>query len=134
MSALGLAMEAMVTLLTPKFIAFFLILCELDSKNFAFAELTSLRSGIIVNVSVAFDPIEVEAAFYRYGCGERHSISKIEADFYSKLCEPFLQHIAGREMYHLWHEEHTCVLQRTASGESADLLRLLQSAKTSVSS
>ncbi|KAG1737631.1 hypothetical protein EDB19DRAFT_1928366 [Suillus lakei] len=49
MSALGLALESMITLLTMKFIPVFLIL------------------WIISNVSVAFYPIEVLPAVFRYG-------------------------------------------------------------------
>ncbi|KAG1890397.1 hypothetical protein F4604DRAFT_1568022 [Suillus subluteus] len=49
MSALGLALESMITLLTIKFIPIFLIL------------------WIISNVSVAFYPIEVLPAVFRYG-------------------------------------------------------------------
>ncbi|KAG2345658.1 hypothetical protein BDR05DRAFT_930307 [Suillus weaverae] len=49
MSALGLALESMITLLTIKFIPIFLIL------------------WIIANVSVAFYPIEVLPAVFRYG-------------------------------------------------------------------
>ncbi|KAG8712219.1 hypothetical protein FRC08_014877 [Ceratobasidium sp. 394] len=49
MSALGLATEAMVTILTPKFMAFFLI------------------PLIIVNVSVATLPFDLQPWFYQYG-------------------------------------------------------------------
>jgi len=49
MSALGLAVEALVTILTPKFIPFFLIL------------------WIISNVSVSYYPIEVLPNVFRYG-------------------------------------------------------------------
>lgn len=49
MSALGLALESMITILTIKFIPIFLIL------------------WIISNVSVAFYPIEVLPAVFRYG-------------------------------------------------------------------
>jgi len=49
MAALGLAVEAAVTLLTPRFIAFFLIL------------------WIICNVSVSFFPIEILPTVFRYG-------------------------------------------------------------------
>ncbi|KAG9019318.1 hypothetical protein FRB90_004031, partial [Tulasnella sp. 427] len=51
MAALGLATEAMITLLTPRFIAYFLI------------------ALIITNVSVASVPITLQPAFYRYGYG-----------------------------------------------------------------
>lgn len=49
MLSVGLALEAMITLLTPKFMPFFMI------------------SWIITNVSVCFMPIEVLPHFYRYG-------------------------------------------------------------------
>ncbi|KAI0686706.1 hypothetical protein BC835DRAFT_1420255 [Cytidiella melzeri] len=49
MLALGLALEAMVTLLTPRFIPFFLVL------------------WIIVNVSVVFFPVEILPTIFRYG-------------------------------------------------------------------
>ncbi|KAJ8695609.1 hypothetical protein PTI98_008197 [Pleurotus ostreatus] len=49
MTALGLAVEAMFTLLTPRFIPFFLVL------------------WIISNVSTCFYPLETLPAFYRYG-------------------------------------------------------------------
>ena len=49
MCALGLAMEAMITLLTPAFAPFFLIL------------------WIISNVSVCYFPIELLPAVFRYG-------------------------------------------------------------------
>ncbi|EJD42087.1 hypothetical protein AURDEDRAFT_168879 [Auricularia subglabra TFB-10046 SS5] len=49
MSALGLAIEALVTVLTPRFIPYFLIL------------------WIISNVSVAFYPIELLPGVYKYG-------------------------------------------------------------------
>jgi len=45
----GLAVEAMVTILTPKFISFFLVL------------------WIISNVSVSYYPIEILPTIYRYG-------------------------------------------------------------------
>ncbi|KAF8596973.1 hypothetical protein BDV93DRAFT_500004 [Ceratobasidium sp. AG-I] len=51
MAALGLATEAMVTILTPRFMAFFLI------------------PLIICNVSVASVPFELQPWFYRYGYG-----------------------------------------------------------------
>ncbi|KAG8887195.1 hypothetical protein FRC00_000507 [Tulasnella sp. 408] len=51
MSGLGLATEAMITLLTPRFIAYFLI------------------ALIISNVSVASVPIVIQPTFYRYGYG-----------------------------------------------------------------
>ncbi|KAL1690683.1 hypothetical protein GGG16DRAFT_55197 [Schizophyllum commune] len=51
MLALGLALEAMITLLTVRFIPFFLLL------------------WIISNISVAFMPIEVLPAVFRYGYG-----------------------------------------------------------------
>ncbi|KAG8911645.1 hypothetical protein FRC01_005605 [Tulasnella sp. 417] len=51
MAALGLATEAMITLLTPRFIAYFLI------------------ALIISNVSVASVPIVLQPSFYRYGYG-----------------------------------------------------------------
>ena len=49
MCALGLATESIITILTPRFIPFFLLL------------------WIIANVSVAFFPIELLPGFYRYG-------------------------------------------------------------------
>ncbi|KZT43644.1 hypothetical protein SISSUDRAFT_978122 [Sistotremastrum suecicum HHB10207 ss-3] len=49
MCALGLAIEALVTLLTPRFIPFFLI------------------TWIIVNVSVCFYPIEILPGVFKYG-------------------------------------------------------------------
>ncbi|KZV66913.1 hypothetical protein PENSPDRAFT_744631 [Peniophora sp. CONT] len=49
MAALGLATESVITILTPRFIPFFLLL------------------WIIANVSVAFFPIELLPGFYRYG-------------------------------------------------------------------
>ncbi|KAL0954143.1 hypothetical protein HGRIS_005282 [Hohenbuehelia grisea] len=49
MTALGLAIEAMLTLLTPRFIPFFLVL------------------WIISNVSTCFYPLESLPGFYRYG-------------------------------------------------------------------
>ncbi|KIJ67894.1 hypothetical protein HYDPIDRAFT_126365 [Hydnomerulius pinastri MD-312] len=49
MAALGLALEAMITIMTVKFISLFLIL------------------WIIVNVSVAYYPIEILPAIFRYG-------------------------------------------------------------------
>ncbi|KAI0343451.1 hypothetical protein BDW22DRAFT_1355893 [Trametopsis cervina] len=49
MSALGLALESMVTILTPRFVPFFLIL------------------WIIVNVSVVFFPVEILPTIFRYG-------------------------------------------------------------------
>ncbi|KIY69434.1 hypothetical protein CYLTODRAFT_372746 [Cylindrobasidium torrendii FP15055 ss-10] len=49
MSALGLALESMITLLTPRFIPFFVIL------------------WLLSNVSVAFMPIDVLPSFYHYG-------------------------------------------------------------------
>ncbi|KAG8950615.1 hypothetical protein FRC04_007239 [Tulasnella sp. 424] len=51
MAAMGLATEAMITLLTPRFIAYFLI------------------ALIITNVSVASVPIVLQPSFYRYGYG-----------------------------------------------------------------
>ncbi|KIO28765.1 hypothetical protein M407DRAFT_176434 [Tulasnella calospora MUT 4182] len=51
MAALGLATEAMITLLTPRFIAYFLI------------------ALIISNVSVASVPIVLQPSFYQYGYG-----------------------------------------------------------------
>ncbi|CEL62334.1 Nitrosoguanidine resistance protein SNG1 OS=Saccharomyces cerevisiae (strain ATCC 204508 / S288c) GN=SNG1 PE=1 SV=1 [Rhizoctonia solani AG-1 IB] len=51
MTALGLATEAMVTILTPRFMAFFLI------------------PLIISNVSVAVLPFELQPWFYKYGYG-----------------------------------------------------------------
>ncbi|KIO25208.1 hypothetical protein M407DRAFT_244144 [Tulasnella calospora MUT 4182] len=51
MAALGLATEAMITLLTPRFISYFLI------------------ALIISNVSVASVPIVLQPSFYRYGYG-----------------------------------------------------------------
>ncbi|KAG8724775.1 hypothetical protein FRC09_014411 [Ceratobasidium sp. 395] len=51
MAALGLATEAMVTILTPRFMAFFLI------------------PLIIVNVSVAVLPFDLQPWFYKYGYG-----------------------------------------------------------------
>lgn len=51
MGALGLATEAMITLMTPRFIAYFLI------------------ALIISNVSVASVPIVLQPSFYRYGYG-----------------------------------------------------------------
>lgn len=51
MAALGLSTEAMVTLLTPRFIANFLLIL------------------IIYNVSVASVPIILQPAFYRWGYG-----------------------------------------------------------------
>ncbi|KAG9047650.1 hypothetical protein FS837_001778 [Tulasnella sp. UAMH 9824] len=51
MAALGLATEAMITFLTPRFIAYFLI------------------ALIISNVSVASVPIVLQPSFYRYGYG-----------------------------------------------------------------
>ncbi|KAG9043519.1 hypothetical protein FS837_009467 [Tulasnella sp. UAMH 9824] len=51
MAAVGLATEAMITLLTPRFIAYFLI------------------ALIISNVSVASVPIVLQPSFYRYGYG-----------------------------------------------------------------
>ncbi|KAF8585956.1 hypothetical protein K439DRAFT_1409463 [Ramaria rubella] len=49
MSALGLALETLVTILTPRFTPYFMIL------------------WIIVNVSVCFYPIELQPPIYRYG-------------------------------------------------------------------
>ncbi|KAK0458673.1 uncharacterized protein EV420DRAFT_1270342 [Desarmillaria tabescens] len=49
MLSVGLALEAMITLLTPKFMPFFMI------------------TWIITNVAVCFMPIEVLPHFYRYG-------------------------------------------------------------------
>ncbi|TFK54205.1 hypothetical protein OE88DRAFT_1732894 [Heliocybe sulcata] len=49
MTALGLAVEALVTILTPKFIPFFLVL------------------WLIANVSVSFYPIELLPTIFRYG-------------------------------------------------------------------
>ncbi|KAI0087133.1 hypothetical protein BDY19DRAFT_1092222 [Irpex rosettiformis] len=49
MLALGLSLEAMITLLTPRFIPFFLVL------------------WIIVNVSVVFFPVEILPTIFRYG-------------------------------------------------------------------
>lgn len=51
MTALGLSTEAMITLLTPKFISYFLLVL------------------IIFNVSVASVPIQLQPGFYRYGYG-----------------------------------------------------------------
>ncbi|KAF8468647.1 hypothetical protein JB92DRAFT_2823515 [Gautieria morchelliformis] len=51
MSAVGLVLEAVVTILTPRFTPYFMIL------------------WIIVNVSVCFYPIEVLPQIYRYGYG-----------------------------------------------------------------
>ncbi|KAG8963014.1 hypothetical protein FRC03_003510 [Tulasnella sp. 419] len=51
MAALGLSTEAMITLTTPKFIAFFLL------------------ALIIFNVSTASNPIILQPGFYRYGYG-----------------------------------------------------------------
>ncbi|KAG8907501.1 hypothetical protein FRB99_003874 [Tulasnella sp. 403] len=51
MAALGLSTEAMITLLTPRFIAYFLL------------------TLIIFNVSVASVPIVLQPGFYRYGYG-----------------------------------------------------------------
>jgi hypothetical protein len=51
MAALGLATEAMVTILTPRFMAFFLI------------------PLIICNVSVATLPFDLQPWFYKYGYG-----------------------------------------------------------------
>ncbi|KAG8952839.1 hypothetical protein FRC00_006594 [Tulasnella sp. 408] len=51
MAGLGLATEAMITLLTPRFIAYFLV------------------TLIIFNVSVASVPIALQPSFYRYGYG-----------------------------------------------------------------
>lgn len=51
MAGLGLATEAMITFLTPRFIAYFLI------------------ALIIFNVSVASVPIALQPSFYRYGYG-----------------------------------------------------------------
>ncbi|KAG8926597.1 hypothetical protein FRC01_008640, partial [Tulasnella sp. 417] len=51
MAGLGLAKEAMITLLTPRFVAYFLI------------------ALIIFNVSVASVPIALQPSFYRYGYG-----------------------------------------------------------------
>ncbi|EPQ57389.1 hypothetical protein GLOTRDRAFT_58712 [Gloeophyllum trabeum ATCC 11539] len=49
MTALGLAVEALVTILTPKFIPFFLVL------------------WLIANVSVSYYPIELLPTIFRYG-------------------------------------------------------------------
>lgn len=51
MLSLGLALEAMITLLTPRFMPFFMI------------------SWIIVNVSTTFMPLEVLPRIYHYGYG-----------------------------------------------------------------
>lgn len=51
MAALGLATEAMVTILTPRFMAFFLL------------------PLIIVNVSVTIMPFDLQPWFYKYGYG-----------------------------------------------------------------
>ncbi|KAG8685706.1 hypothetical protein FRC11_010194 [Ceratobasidium sp. 423] len=51
MAALGLATEAMITILTPRFMAFFLV------------------PLIIVNVSVATLPFDLQPWFYKYGYG-----------------------------------------------------------------
>ncbi|KAG8950622.1 hypothetical protein FRC04_007246 [Tulasnella sp. 424] len=51
MAGLGLATEAMITILTPRFVSYFLICL------------------IISNVSVASVPIDLQPSFYRYGYG-----------------------------------------------------------------
>ncbi|KAG8938119.1 hypothetical protein FRC04_009513 [Tulasnella sp. 424] len=51
MTAMGLATEAMITLLTPRFISYFLI------------------ALIVTNVSVVSVPIVLQPSFYRYGYG-----------------------------------------------------------------
>lgn len=69
MAALGLALEAMITLLGPRFIPFFLVLLvsEFDCPIWAF--LNSIMIQIIVNVSTTALPLELQPSIYAYGAG-----------------------------------------------------------------
>lgn len=72
MASLGFALEAMITLLKPKFVPFFLVLLVSD----IFSQIDGLYeliwtggSKIIVNISTAALPPELQPRLYGYGIG-----------------------------------------------------------------
>ena len=77
MCALGLALEAMITLLTLRFVPFFLVLLVCASFFICGRLVFKLALGtdtfripqIIVNVSTAAIPLELQPPFYQYGVG-----------------------------------------------------------------
>ena len=68
MSALGLALEVMVTLLTMRFVPFFLILWIICESSLSLLALLWADAGA-ANVSVSYYPIEALPGIFRYGYG-----------------------------------------------------------------
>lgn len=70
MAALGLSIEAMITLLTPRFVPFFLfILVRPPFPISEFSNPTDVRHQILYNVSPVVLPNELQNPFYSYGAG-----------------------------------------------------------------
>ena len=70
MLALGLSLEAMVTLLTPRFIPFFLVLWIIGAYLSFVNIFCCVYSSVVVNVvnvSVVFFPVEILPTIFRYG-------------------------------------------------------------------
>jgi Protein of unknown function (DUF3533) len=63
----GLALESLITLLTVKFIPFFMILWIIGEALTYFAYMTAIITSPAVNVSIPIFPIEVLPLVFRYG-------------------------------------------------------------------
>jgi hypothetical protein len=70
MASLGLALESMITLLTPRFVPFFLfaLVIFFDTNCFRVQAKTH-RAQIVFNVSPAVLPNDLQNPFYSYGYG-----------------------------------------------------------------
>jgi Protein of unknown function (DUF3533) len=64
----GLAIETMITILTPRFIPYFMLLLVIGMLQVPLPEISDLLTRRIVgNVSVCSYPIELLPTIYRYG-------------------------------------------------------------------